>query len=363
MIKDRIKQKFQSLVVLMKQHKALSIVIAFIVCASIGFAIAAVVDSMKPEAPAPIVAEKPKPKPKPKEKFYSLLTGVEVSDKDAVNAPVTAIMIENSPSARPQSGLKESGIIYEAIAEGGITRFLALYQQEKPNVVGPVRSLRMYYVDWLAPYNASVAHVGGSKAALDEVRNGQYRDIDQFFNGDTYWRANDRYAPHNVYTSFERIDRLNQARGYTSSDFAGFARVDGKPSEAPNATSATVNVSSATYNSSYTYDANSNSYLRSQGGAPHLDREKGQIQPSVVIALNVNMRKVMEDGYRESIETVGTGKATIFQNGTVQEVTWSKPDRKAVISFTDETGKEVALTRGQTWITAVPNGSGSVTWQ
>ena len=132
---------------------------------------------------------------KPVEKYYSHLNGIEVASKADLSRPVTAIMIENSPDARPHSGLKQAEVVYEAIAEGGITRFLTLFQQHKPQLIGPVRSLRMYYVDWLAPYQASVAHVGGSHASLQEVRNGKYRDIDQFFNGSSYWRANDRRPP------------------------------------------------------------------------------------------------------------------------------------------------------------------------
>ncbi|HEY5695624.1 MAG TPA: DUF3048 domain-containing protein, partial [Candidatus Saccharimonadales bacterium] len=113
-----------------------------------------------------------KPKPKPAPVYYSPLTGEKVADQAATLMPVTAIMIENSPDARPQSGIKQAGVVFEAIAEGGITRFLTLHQQDKPQMIGPVRSLRMYYVDWLAPFNASVAHVGGSLFALNEVRNG-----------------------------------------------------------------------------------------------------------------------------------------------------------------------------------------------
>jgi hypothetical protein len=296
-------------------------------------------------------------------KYYSLLTGEEVGNEAATKQAVTAIMLENSPDSRPQSGIKQAGIVYEAIAEGGITRFLTLHQQDKPQMIGPVRSLRMYYVDWLAPYNASIAHVGGSAAALKEVRSGGYRDIDQFFNGSYYWRATDRYAPHNVYTTFAKLDALNASKGYTESVFTGFSRVDGKPSKAPNATSITINISGPLYNTSYVYDATTNKYIRSLGGKPHVDREDGQITPSVVIALKTDMVRVLEDGYRESITTIGSGAATIFQNGTVQEVTWHKPDRKTSITFTDAGGKDVPLVRGQTWISAVPNRGGSVSWQ
>lgn len=317
------------------------------------------------QTPDPVVKVPSKTTSKPvvEMKYYSPLTGALVESEAATKQAVTAIMLENSPDARPQSGLKQSGVVFEAIAEGGITRFLTLHQQDKPQLIGPVRSLRMYYVDWLAPFNASIAHVGGSAAALTEVRNGTYRDIDQFVNPGTYWRAVDRYAPHNVYTSFERLDALNQAKGYTESTFSGFTRIDGKPSETPNATTINVSISGPLYNSSYVWDRVANTYIRSQAGAAHLDREDGQIAPSTVIVLKVAMTKIMEDGYRESITTTGSGEAVIFQNGTAQTATWHKADRAAQITFTDITGKDIPLIRGQTWISAVPNKSGSVTWQ
>lgn len=310
--------------------------------------------------PVAVVPEQKAPEPTV---YYSPLTGEKVKNEAATHMAVTAIMIENSPSARPQSGLKAAGVVYEAIAEGGITRFLALYQQAKPQLIGPVRSVRMYFVDWLAPYNASVAHVGGSAAALREVRNGHYRDIDQFFNAGAYWRASDRYAPHNMYTNFKRLDALNKAKGYTTSKFKGFARTDGKPAAKPTASKVTINFSSPTYNTFYTYDKKRNRYNRFMAGVPHKDRKKGQITPSVVIALHVDETTVFEDGYRQAIKTTGTGKATIFQNGTAQNVTWHKADRQSQLKFTDKNGEIVPLTRGQTWIAAVPNGKGSVSWQ
>ncbi len=302
---------------------------------------------------------------KPAPTYYSPLTGAKVSDEKLTKRPVTAIMIENSttPGVRPQSGLKQAGIIYEAIAEGGITRFLALYQEATPQLIGPVRSVRMYYVDWAAPYNASIAHVGGSAAALAEVRGGNYRDIDQFFNDDYYWRATDKAAPHNVFTSFEKLDALNAAKGYTTSTFTPWPRHDGKPSAAPNATSIDMVISSPGYNPHYDYDKASNTYLRSIGGEESSDREEGRLAPSVVVAPKVDMSLVMEDGYRESITTTGEGVADIFQNGIVTEATWRKSGRSAPLQFFDASGKEIALNRGQTWISAIPNGSGSVSWQ
>ena len=220
----------------------------------------------------------------------------------------------------------------------------------------------MYYVDWLAPYQASVAHVGGSAAALAEIRNGSYRDIDQFFNGGSYWRARDRYAPHNVYTNFEKLDALNAAKGYKNSQFSGQVRADGTASEQPNATSIDINFSGPLYNTHYDYDKASNSYLRSIGGAASNDREEGRIAPRVVIAMRVDETTVREDGWRQSIVTVGSGAAHVFQNGTVAEATWRKGSRTEPLRFFDANGKEIALNRGQTWIGAAANSGGGVAW-
>ncbi|MGB4767810.1 MAG: DUF3048 domain-containing protein [Candidatus Saccharimonas sp.] len=338
------------------------IVAIVLILVLIGGGVAAAI-VLQPKSKVESSTKKVTKKAAPVEKvYYSPLTGIKVADEAATRQPVTAIMIENSPDARPHSGLRQAGVVYEAIAEGGITRFLAVYQEAKPQLIGPVRSLRMYYLDWAAPYNASIAHIGGSAAALAEVRNGSYRDIDQFFNASTYWRASDRYAPHNVYTSFEKLDALNAAKGYKESTFTGFTRGDGKLSQTPDATTVNIDFSSQLYNTQYTYDASSNTYKRSIGGGASLDREEGQLAPNVVVALRVNMTHVMEDGYRESIQTTGTGDATVFQNGTAIPATWSKASRTAQLEILDTAGKPIALNRGQTWIAAVP-ATGAVRWQ
>ncbi len=191
------------------------------------------------------------------------------------------------------------------------------------------------------------------------MRNGKYRDIDQFFNAGAYWRATDRYAPHNVYTSFARLDALNASKGYTTSSFTGFTRKDSAAADVPTATSIDVTISGFLYDSHYSYDPASNTYLRSQAGAPHLDRESGQIAPRVVIAMIVPEQRVYEDGWREQITTIGSGAADIFQDGTVQQVTWHKASKTGQITFTDAAGLDVPLARGQTWIAAIPQGTGS----
>lgn len=321
--------------------------------------------NQKPAEVKQIAVEVKEPEPVPEPvKYYSPLTGNVVADEAATKLPVTGVMIENSPSARPQSGLKNSGVVFEAIAEGGITRFLVLYQQEKPKLIGPVRSLRLYDNDWLAAFNASIAHVGGSAAALKDVRNGTYRDIDQFFNSASYYRASDRPAPHNMYTTSKLLDALNAKKGYKSSEFTGFTRIDGEPVSKPDATRINIKISGPLYDSVYTYNESTNNYTRSQAGEPHLDREDGKIKPSVIVAMRVDESTVFQDGYREKIVTVGSGSATIFQNGTARAVTWEKKSKTAQITFSDKTtGEDIPLVRGQTWIAAVKKNGGAVSWQ
>lgn len=346
-----------------KRHKRLAIILSIVAVLVIGGGVAAALYflNQKPTETAPAMTIEEEPAPEPI-KYYSPLTGNLVETQAATTQAVTGVMIENSPDARPQSGIKNSGVVFEAIAEGGITRFLVLYQQEKPQTVGPVRSVRLYYVDWVAAFNASVAHIGGSAEALKEVRSGNYRDIDQFFNSKYYRRASDRAAPHNVYTSFENLDALNASKGYTTSNFTGFTRTDSTALEVPTAKSIDVKISSATFNSHYDYNATTNTYDRSQGGAAHTDREDGRVSPRVVIVMKVPQQKVLEDGWREQINTIGSGSATIFQDGDVKQVTWSKASKTQQIKFTDSDGVDVPLARGQTWITAVPSSTGSVSW-
>lgn len=299
----------------------------------------------------------------PKPKFYSPLTGNQVSDEATTQKAVTAIMIENSPDARPQSGLKEAGVVYEAVAEGGITRFIALYQESRPGLVGPVRSVRPYYVEWASAYDPATVHIGGSARGLDMIRSGNYGvDLDQFFNAGAFWRADDRAAPHNVYTNFDRLDALRESKGKTTSTFESFTRKDTKPLPTPTATQIEVGVSSGSFLVNYNYDAASNSYARSQGGEDHNDREAGRITPRVVVAIKVPMSYGMEDGMREQITTTGTGQAYIFQNGIVIEGSWQRDSATSPLRLLDASGQGIVLARGQTWITALATDR-NVSWQ
>lgn len=340
------------------KHKKATIPVTILLILTIGYAVFFFVFLNQPEPEPEPVKEEKKEEVEEVEpvKYYSPLTGVEVPTEADTTKPINAVILENTPAARPQSGLQEAELVYEATTEAGITRFLAFYQQNQPELIGPVRSLRPSFIDWLAPYEASVLHVGGSKEALDEIRNGQYRDLDQFFNGGSYWRSTDRYAPHNVYTNSTNIAAMNEAKGYTSSNPQPQPRGDEIPAEATTATPSaefSVHVSGPTYDSHWHYDPNTGHYNRSQAGQPHTDREKGQITAEVVVVLNQDWYPA--GGSRIKFHTTGTGSATIWHKGTQYEANWRKADKNSQYTFTSTTtNEELLLPRGKTWITVKP---------
>ena len=286
-------------------------------------------------------------------RYYSPLTGMETTAEKTLRN-VIGVMIENSPESRPQAGLTEAGIVYEAVAEGGITRFLALYQEADPELLCPVRSVRSYFLEWSVAYGASIAHVGGSGDALVMLSTGDYgADLDQSYHPTYFWREPTRYAPHDVCTTITNLRNLEKLVGAKEHDFTPFARKDSKAVEEPNATNINIPVATGPFNVDYKYDSETNKYLRYQGGEPHMDQTKGQIAPDVVIALDVNI-SLRNDNLHNDIYTIGTDRPVwIFQNGTVEKGIWLRGDHHSPLLIHDAEGNDIKLNRGQTWITAL----------
>jgi hypothetical protein len=311
-----------------------------------------VVSATRTVKPVKKVAPKPTTVP-------STLTGIAV-DPSLNQRPVTAVMIENSLDARPQSGLSEAGVVFEAIAEGGITRFMALYQDTAPADIGPIRSARPYYIEWALGFDAGYAHVGGSPEALADIKAWSVRDLDQFYNGGSYHRISSRAAPHNVYTAVDTLVQLQQGKGWPTSTYTGFTRKKADPAKQVTARTIDLKMSGPLYNVHYDYNPTTNSYNRSEGGAAHVDvNGSRQISPAVVVAMVVPYG-FKSDGYHSDYQVVGSGPVYIFQDGVVSTGTWTKPDDRTQISFTDAAGKPLGLNPGQTWVTAV-SAAGNVT--
>lgn len=281
----------------------------------------------------------------------SPLTGISVSEELA-KRPVLAAQIENSLDARPQSGLESAGVIFEAIAEGGITRFTAYWQETSPSVLGPIRSLRPYYIDWLLGFDAAVVHVGGSTQAKALVPQLGVKSLDV---SGAYYRADDRFAPHNAYASYgQLVDVMKRLNYYNEPKFTPLARKAPAPLETPTASTVDVTISSSLFGIFYRYDKSCNCYLRNMSGAPHKDRESGAtLSPEVVVVLKM-AHSVIDGVGHMGLATIGSGEGWIFQDGDVSKVTWTKSSRTAQITFKDANGAAVALNPGQTWFTAIP---------
>ena len=306
--------------------------------------------STPPPAPAPVVVEQKVVEPPKPMTEASRLTGLQISP-EINKRPIVSIQIENSPDARPQSALNQAGVVFEAIAEGGITRFNASFLDTQPDYIGPIRSVRPYYAILAAPFDPIFVHAGGSGDGLAKLSQLGLKDLDHGANGSAFQRVSDRYAPHNLYSTMANLDTASASRGYTTSNVKSLLRKEEKPSVTPTAKSIDMSISSPLYNTHYDYDPTTNSYKRSMAGSPHTDHRSGaQITPKVVVALVMNFS---QNGIYSVYQTVGSGTAFIFQDGEVVQGTWTKSAEKEQIQFASADGKPLGLNPGQTWITLV----------
>lgn len=290
------------------------------------------------------------------------LDGTQVSP-DTANRHPLAIMVENHPDARPQSGLDKASIVYEAITEGGITRFMAIYGPNDADKVGPVRSARTYYIDWLSEFNAFYAHVGGNLDALDKIKTDNILNLDEFGLGDSaYWRTpkTGLATEHTMYTSTQKLYKyaFETKKWPTTATYRVLSFIN--PTEESlrsNGQKIEIDFSSAEYKVDWTYDKINNIYLRRLAGIPHIDAVTGkQLSGTNIIIQEVNRwdapTTINENGW--AMQTIGTGKALIFSQGKKISGTWNKTDQTSRTVFLDETGKEISFTPGQFWIEITP---------
>jgi hypothetical protein len=300
-------------------------------------------------------------RPKPIKTVAAPLSGLQVLP-DVTQKRVTAVVVENHPDARPQSGLNQADVVYETFAEGGITRFLALYQSQEPKEIGPVRSARVYFVEWASSYRALFAHVGGNVDAIGMIPSSSLYDINQFYNGQYFWRDNARYAPHNVYTTLPKLFQAATARKYPLTDTAvpkfSFKK-DLEEAKRPATSKFTVNFNYS-FAVTWTYITKDNAYLRSMSGVAQKDRNTlEQLKAkNIMVAFSefsYGTTKAGEQVVR--IRTTGSGTAVYFQDGQRYSGTWKRPTKSDVTRFYDSTGSEVKLNPGTTWIEFAPVGT------
>lgn len=287
------------------------------------------------------------------------LDGIIVDTEEEVNPYPVAVMIENLRSVRPQAGLSEAGVVYEALAEGGIARFMAVYAGPKAEKIGPVRSSRSYYLEWVSEYDALYAFSGAYPPVLAAISGLEIKNINAMYYGSQYyWRDSGLAAPHNMFTSGEKLEFAlrdqeleNDTATYRGWYFEDEPNIDERTEEEK-----TINIdfSSANYEVEYKYDRETNSYLRFNGGVAHNDANTGeQLSPKNVVVFKLPTR-VIDDKGRLEIDVIGEGEAYLFSNGEAVVGKWQKGSRTDRTMFYDENGDEYKFTRGQTWIEVIP---------
>lgn len=270
-----------------------------------------------------------------------------------------AVMLDNHGGARPQAGLKDAEIVIEALAEGNITRYMAIFFSGMPESVGPIRSARPYFIDRAMEYNAVYVHIGGSPKALSDVKKLSVADLDGLSSSNkVFFRKAHKKMPHNAYSSLEILRTEAARRKYDMSPKQldwHYNREDQVPvGDAVARLVMPYRKSDGGYVVSYQYDAATQMFMRYINGKAHLD----EIDNSAIGAKNVVVQvvptKVVDDVGRLDLELVGSGDAFYLTNGVKIPLTWSKASRSAETVYKNPQGDVLSLNPGNTWIQIVP---------
>jgi len=315
------------------------------------------------------------------------------------------VMIENMPEARPQSGLNSADIVYEAVAEGGVSRFGAIFYcgvSSADTILGPVRSARTHFINLASEYNYPLyTHVGGANCgssdpktcntdkrvqALEQINaygwgGAKGNDLNQFSIGfPTFWRDYERLGTtvateHTMYTSTEKLWKYAAGtRSWTNltpdgksdwkDDYVPFTfKDDAKEKGSVSQISFGFWESYHQFDVVWNYDATQNLYLRENGGAVHKDKDNDtQLSAKVVVVQFTKELGPLDEHKHMLYEVIGTGRGIVFQDGTATEATWSKKDREAKTIWTDAKGKKISFNRGKIYFEILPKDNTVTYW-
>jgi len=292
----------------------------------------------------------------------STLNGLLVAPEKAIQRPL-AVMIDNSTEARPQAGLGQADVVYEAPTEGGVTRYMAVYADASKAVrVGPVRSARSYFAAVADELGAAYSHVGGSPDAFTEIRSDKLVDLDQFLIGsDVYQRDLSRHVSleHTVYSSTDKLwtYATTSLKASATKNLAPWTFQDDLAlSKRPAAQSVGVSVSTADYAVSWQYDRATNRYLRSLAGQPQKDANTGLQIGAKTVILQTVASTIGKEGENPSWQVGSRGPVTVIENGAAVKGTW-KIAVDGRTRFYDSTQREIPLVRGIIWVQLIPAGT------
>lgn len=300
-------------------------------------------------------------------------------DQDLATRRPIVVMLDDHWAARPQAGLSQADVVYQAVADGGVPRYMAVYQTQDPPLVGPIRSARPFFVAWAEEWDKPMfVHVGGSRQTLDRLA---IEDKLYLWNADGLryesvtrymWRVDSRAAPHNVYSNSTELRLLARKLGATAPLTSSLWTFGDPTPEWLRPQGGTITVPYHYNLIDYRYDRATNTYPRwvtgdpiKKDSVPQIDSNNGrQIAPSVVVVMYVPTY-LYPNSYRLDVRYLGQGKALVFQNGTLIDARWAKSREQAPTTFRyasgPQAGQQIPLNRGQIFIQIVTPGT-PVTW-
>jgi hypothetical protein len=291
--------------------------------------------------------------------YFYPLTGIGSEVKTEGRA--IAVMVNNHPLARPQSGLNKADIVYELLAEGDVTRFLAVFQSEKPTNIGPVRSARAYYVDLAKGLGSLYIAHGYSEEARQMLESNQIDNLNgMVYDGTLFKRSSTRKAPHNSYITYENVLKGAQQKKYSMekspAPFTFLSVEDSKTITGNDALSVKISYSKGGISdSNFEYDETLGNYKRFSGGDQTVDLETNE--PILIdnIFIIETTHQVIDDAAHNKIDLKSGGKGFLLQKGKVNEVDW-KNNNGRIVPVKD--GVEVPFVPGKTWVNVVPTNPG-----
>ena len=311
----------------------------------------------------------PNAKPTPTITYETaVLTGIKyVTGKNPfLQGPAIMGKVDNAPAARPQNSLNQADVVFEEMVEGGMTRFLAIWQSQLPEKFGPVRSVRPMDPDLAAPFGGIINFSGGQKPFVTAMMA-----TDVFVANETnqqgkhtFERVSDRSAPHNV-----MVHAQNEAKQHTNIKAPGQQFIFA--TDAAHATAAiggkavtTFSVSFPDGKPTWAWNAKSQSWLRSQYSVKETDASDGkQLHATNVVVLKTKIDRSFKDhkyGFVPRTIVVGGGTGYVFSAGKKIEISFKKSKQTDPIHLLDKNGKPVALAPGNTWIELMPADVGAI---
>ena len=276
-----------------------------------------------------------------------------------------AVMVDNdNKDARPQSGLDEAYLVYEMMVEGGSTRFMALFCSVDTEKIGPVRSSRHYFLDFVKENDAIYTHYGWSPKATTDISNLKVNNINGISGADSniFWRERKFKGDwHSAYTSIAKIKERAQEKKYsTETTIKNEIKYSEEDITLPeqNIALEIVLPYSGKYKTSYNFNPETALYEKQINSAPHKMQNGNVLSFKNVIVQFIADKSLGDDSDRREIITTGSGKGYYFTNGAYEEITWSKSSRTAPTIYKKSDGSTLVINPGSTMINIISPNSG-----